>query len=177
MMVWQYFLLLLKLCDGIKIYRSTLHIFDENAVSGLHFFNDFNYNNFSNSLSACVRFNYKRLAGSFAYGRSRIFHFPNQDFKETFFKAFVALSAEYPGTWFHLGNYERNNSYSNWILLEPHGNHDIWNAFNWHHLCFSFEKSQSFVSIVKVPHFTHLVEVFHNSVSLILCAFKGYHRL
>ena len=152
MPIWQYFLLLLKISDGIKIYRSTLQIFDENSLSGLHYSNYQNFLTFSNSFSACIRFNYKRLAGSFAYGRSRIFHFPNQNFRETFFKAFVGLSAEYPGTWFHLGNYERNNSYSNWILLEPPNSHDIWSAYKWHHLCFSFAKSKSLVTLVKVSY-------------------------
>ena len=131
---------------GIKVYRSTVDFLDE-KLSGLHFLNNQNPAKFSQSFGLCLRFNFKKLGKSSDITKPTIIYIPNPHSK----KSFVRLRAEYEGTWFHLGNYERQNAFSNWVLFEPPDNfYLIWSANKWHHLCFAFEKSTSFVTLVKV---------------------------
>ena len=132
---------------GIEVYRSTLEFLDE-KLSGLYFLNNQNQANFSQSFGLCLRFNYKKLGKSSDYEKPRIIYIPNTCCKRNF----MALTAEYPGTWFSLGNYGKPNAYSTWVLFEPPDNFDIWSANKWHHLCITFEKSTSSVKLVKVFH-------------------------
>ena len=138
-------ILLVTAVQGIKVYRSTLDFLEE-KLSGLHFLNSQNHSDFAQSFGLCLRFNFKRLGKSSDITKPRIIYIPSPYSKRNF----LTLTAEYEGAWFHFGNYERPNAYSNWVLFEPPDNFKIWSANKWHHLCIAFEKSTSFVKLVKV---------------------------
>ena len=58
------------------------------------------------------------------------------------------LYAQYPATWFHFGG-----KGANWVLCYPKINGFdclIWAIDIWNHVCFSYSKSNSFMSFVKV---------------------------
>ena len=65
----------------------------------------------SNSLTFCVRLNYKRLGE-----KSYVFFVESaQEGGEPF----LWVKANYPNSWFGFGNFETSMAYSNWILNDP----------------------------------------------------------
>lgn len=91
------------------------------------------------SFTTCVRFFYKTLGHRLIYFGS--------GYNDRYF---LWLSANYPHTWWGLGNYELGKEYySNWILKHPQTNDfSIWKTNFWHHLCISFSASTSIISFV-----------------------------
>ena len=69
---------------------------------------------------------------------------------------FLWLPAQYPSTWFGLGNFEKGaKSYSNWILKNPVTNEfSIWRTNHWHHICIAYNQYESrisFIKVIKIP--------------------------
>ena len=134
-------ILLINSCLSLKAYYSTPKkegtLDDE---SGLKYSKQQNQNIdplTTNSLSFCIRFNYKTLDAL------DIFRFmPVTSFHIVYPKSFFALE---------LTNNDGVSVSSSWILKNPVTNEfDIWVAFKWHHFCFAYETNTSHISVVKV---------------------------
>ena len=136
------FLLCWLTCNNfaLKIYQSNVTTQSENVISGIFYQNE-NMEKLSgsnNSLTACIRLNVRRLS----LDNTMILMIG----KNSKYESFLRLSAQYPNTWFHFGN-----SKSSWILNDvAMKTYLIWRIDNWHHTCFSYEKSKSYISFVKV---------------------------
>ena len=149
----MHFIILLLFCFtsniiALKIYQSNISYQDENVVSGLYYKKEIEQNViFSQSLTTCVRFNFKRLRDS-----SRIIVIRNSN--SQIYPDFLRMYARYPQTWINFGNHEHGiGSKASWILRDPATNsYLIWRTNKWHHICFSYSKSNSFVSFVKVRY-------------------------
>ena len=139
-------LTILGLTSALKVHRSTTTI-PNKKVSGLHLQNELEQVTYSNSLTACTRFNYHSFGKSGSGRYANIFQFPNPKTTRSFFY----LSAEYLGTWLHFGRYDKNAS-SNWVVREPYDLEykTIWIINTWHHVCFAFNHKKSSVVLVKV---------------------------
>ena len=62
------------------------------------------------------------------------------------------LYAQYPETWFLFGNSNQGKGYKgSWILYDPVENsYMTWRLNKRHHICFSYSKQTSHISLVKV---------------------------
>ena len=131
-------------CKGLKIYKSTIPIETDGGVSGLQYLNSGNNpNTFKDEFTICLRFNFKRLGPN-----ARILSVDSPFSSQ---KDYVWLIANYPNTWFgvgHMGHDE--NTYSNWVLLDPNYKTNLWIANKWHHFCLSFSRSKSNIIAVLV---------------------------
>ena len=130
-------------CLSLKIYRSNLSI-GKSGLSGLKYIHS-NQNVMStNSLTVCGRFNYKRLGT-----KSVIF-----DLDNNLATSYLSLSMGYPYSFINFGNYDENHiaTTSNLLTNPKTDEFIIWYINKWHHICFSYSKSNSFVSFVKVRY-------------------------
>ena len=134
------FLLCLLTCNilALEIYQSNVTFQDINVISGIFYQNEKLDKRVSNSsLTACIRLNMKQLSSD----NTMILMIGNLKYEN-----FLRLQAQYPTTWFHFGNLK-----SSWILKDVEmKTYLIWRIDNWHHTCFSYEKSNSYISFVKV---------------------------
>ena len=137
---------LFSLTESIKVFRSTIEIPQE-TVSGIHFRNTDKVRTQNNSFTSCIRLNYGRFS---PHKEAMIFNFDfsNHTFQTT--RPFLWVPATYPATWLGLGVPEKENHYSNWILMELPDNYNVWITNAWHHFCLSFSKIRSSISVVKV---------------------------
>ena len=70
----------------------------------------------------------------------------------TFYGWFQRIYAKYPQTWLNFGNDENGTGYkSSWILRDLHKDtYLMWKTDTWHHICFSYSKPTSNVTLIKV---------------------------
>ena len=135
-------LLFISSCFSLKLYKSNLPFLNESENSGLHYTNEHEGFTFSNSITFCLRFKYQRL---FKDPKILLIQEPHAN------NNFLMLNAQYPHTWFHFGNVYYESARSNWILKDPvKNNFNIWYANKWQHLCISYSKLTSYISVVKV---------------------------
>ena len=61
-------------------------------------------------------------------------------------------NTRYPETWFKFGNSNKGNGFKgSWILFDPLENDYLtWRLNKWHHICFSYSKQTSHISLVRV---------------------------
>ena len=134
-------ILLISSCLSLKAYYSTSKKDGTlNNESGLKYSKQQNQNIgplTTNSLTFCIRFNYKTL-----------------DAIDVFqFMPLTSFHIIYPRSFFHLAltNNDGHSVYSSWILKNPVTNEfDIWVPFKWHHFCFAYETNTGYISVVKV---------------------------
>ena len=137
---WLYFLPVINGLN-LNVYQSTLNLLEsQKSLSGLYFQNTDTTTLQFNSLSVCIRFNFKKLGKG---NDARIFAF---DWPESP-KDFVYMYARYPATWMTFGLYP--TAYGAYIIGEG-DNYNIWATQRWHHICLSFDKKSSKISLVKV---------------------------
>ena len=134
------FLLCWLTCNiiALEIYQSNVTFQDINDISGIFYQNRKLEKLMSNSsLTACIRFNIKQLSSD----NTIVLMIGNAKYEN-----FLRLLAQYPTTWFHFGNPK-----SSWILNDVYvKSYLIWKIDTWHHTCFSYEKSNSYIRFVKV---------------------------
>ena len=88
--------------------------------------------NFTQGISICGRFNYRRIAGS------------NQLIQIETPGAFMWSFMGYQGSFMQFG-------YINWVIKEvPSNNFRLWSTNRWHQICWSFNRQTSFLMFVKV---------------------------
>ena len=129
---------------ALKIYKSNVSFQGKRVISGIFYQNKIKETLESNSsLSACIRLNIKQLSPQntiiLMIGKAK-------------HKNFLRLSAQYPTTWFHFGNLK-----SSWILNDVEmKSYLIWRINNWHHTCFSYQKSKSYEGFLFLYNFRKL---------------------
>ena len=131
---------------ALKIYQSNVGFQNEKVISGLFYKKQTRQNIIlSQNMTICVRFNFKRLSHL-----SQIIAIKNSNSQND--PNFLRIRARYPESWINFGNSEHGTgSKSSWILHDPKLNsYSIWETYKWHHICFSFLKMNSFISLVKV---------------------------
>ena len=131
---------------ALKIYRSNSISQDEKVFSGL-FYKRKPEEKFtsSNNFTVCIRFTLKRLSVDES---AKLIVIEN-----TKYEKFFNLYAQYPATWFHFGNLAKHGRglKASWILYDhTMKSYLVWSMHKWHHTCFSFSKSNSYISFVKV---------------------------
>lgn len=126
---------------SLKIYESKLVVPNIEMISGLVYKKDIKQNIFvSNDFATCVRVKMKRLA----LDQSALILLIEGSNNN---KKFLKLFARYSATWFKFGN----PNLSSWIIHDPFlSDYGLWNINSWHHICFSYRKSDSYTSFVKV---------------------------
>ena len=128
---------------GLWVYSSSTLFFlapDGNVVSGLTFKRSIDQKTFfiSNNFSACISLKIKRMSSE----KSAMLL--NIETSEGFW--FFKLYARYPATWFHFDD-------TSWVIKDLWTNsYQIWKINVWHHICFSYSESNSFISLVKVRY-------------------------
>ena len=138
-------MILITTSSGLKIYRSNLPISSNSGLSGLKYKNEPNKNiDFNDGLTACARFNYKKLGK-----KSRLFDFGKEG---GYTKDFLWFRIGYPATWFGFGNKKEGKGYvSSWVLQDPKTeSYNIWYANRWHHVCIAFDAKRSHIAVIKV---------------------------
>ena len=127
---------------SLKVYHTTSSNDDNYQTSGLKYLKEYQKSlSFTNNLSFCARFNYKRLNVMLlgAYTKNMIKN------------SFIYLKISYPHTFFTIGNRTEQNSFGSWILNDPKTNEIvIWYAYQWHHVCFSYKSVTSHIALIKV---------------------------
>ena len=138
-------LIFITTTSALKIYRSSLPISNTSGLSGLKYKNEPNKNiDFNDGLTACARFNYKKLGK-----KSRLFDFGKEG---GYTKDFLWFRIGYPATWFGFGNKKEGKGYvSSWVLQDPKTeSYNIWYANRWHHVCIAFDAKRSHLAVIKV---------------------------
>ena len=135
---------IIQVSTCVTVYKSSLTSLKTDNISGLHYLKEPNQTTPSKSVSftVCVRINYKSLLDA------HVLFFHN---KQAPYNAFLWLPAMYPTTWWGFGNFEKGKrAYSNWILKDPERNDFFtWTTTHWHHVCISYDKNSSVLSLVK----------------------------
>ena len=133
------FLVLLSNVIALKIFKSNKNDNGEKMISGLHYKSKVDDIRpvLSNSLTICIRFNITR------YGTKTNFA---QILK---IKTFFGLQAKYPTPFIMLGN---SKDRIKRFLYGPRRriSYPIWKLYIWHHVCFSYSKKSSHISVVQV---------------------------
>ena len=133
----------LRLISALNVYQSSLTLTEaQNQLSGLYFLNTAQPSKYSNSLSTCIRFNYKRL-GSGNEARVFAFDWPGSA------RNLLYFYARYPHTWMSLGLYENSTAFGGYIIGES-DKYIVWAPQRWHHICLSYDKQTAKISLVKV---------------------------
>ena len=71
-------------------------------------------------------------------------------FKESKFQL-MWFGANYPYSFIGFGFPREHGSYKSWLLKDPDTlDFEIWASNRWSHLCFSYQKRNGYVSVVKV---------------------------
>ena len=134
---------------ALKVYKN---VPNENpgAQSGLHFLKTNQNIVISGSVSFCVRFRFQELSWS-----TRLWEIKKPNTKIT--NAFMWLSPNYPTTFFFFGQ-SASGETLNQVLKDPGKNTFIlWFLNTWHQMCFSFDKSLSFIRLVKVGQIIFII--------------------
>ena len=140
-----YIIILITSSCALKIYHSTLPISRNSGLSGLKYKNEPKKDiNFNDGLTACARFNYKKLGR-----KAWLFDFGTNGGDD---REFLWFRIAYPATWFGLGNKKGGKGYvSSWVLQDPKTeNYNIWYANKWHHVCIAFDAKRSHIAVIKV---------------------------
>ncbi len=134
--------------SDIKVYTSTAPLNDEQVLSGLLL-----QDNTSNieltqlpGLSICVRFNFKRLLDS----KSVLYRIESGELEQQSWK-FANFVIGYSASSIGFGK-DHIGSVPSWIITEK-DNHDdfsLWSPNKWHHVCMSYERFDSYISVVMV---------------------------
>ena len=133
-------ILSVKISDSLKVYHALLPNETFWAQSGLHFQNANQNIVISGSVTFCVRFRFQELSWS-----TRLW-----EIKEPGSNAFMWLSPNYPTTFFFFGQSASGETF-NQVLKDPGKDTFIlWFLNTWHQMCFSFDKSLSFIRLIKV---------------------------
>ena len=148
---------------ALKIYKSNVASNEEKIINGLHYKRQENENPIlTNSLTACVRFNLKRLGplnnpGHF-WNPTPLIAIPNSN-KSNWF---LGIFAGYPNSRIFL---DGKTSFMNMILhdMDNLDNYLIWKLYTWHHICFSYSEPNSQIRFVKVSskHFHLHTQYIH----------------
>ena len=137
----------LQLGQTLVTYQSTLPISAIAPISGLSLLKESikRDTNFTNGITICIRFNYRKLGK-----RMAIFTHQKQG-TEDWKYFYVRTEAGYDqGTFFHFGGL-------NWIVKDMVKNSFIlWSTNRWHSVCVSFDHYTSHIRFVKVlSHFKY----------------------
>ena len=126
--------------NSLKIYRSEKRLANTKMVSGLVYKKDVEQSRFlSNNITTCLRTNVKRLSTEDSAMLLLIENSKNV--------RFLKLFARYPATWFKFGS----PNILGWILRDPTAStYLIWKVGRWNHICFSYTKSNFYITFVKV---------------------------
>ena len=137
------FLVLLSNVIALKIFKSNKNDNGEKMISGLHYKSKVDDIRpvLSNSLTICIRFNIERYGTK--NNPAQILTIKNKKF------TFFGLQAKYPTPFIMLGNSKDR------ILRFLYGprrriSYPIWKLYIWHHVCFSYSKKSSHISVVQV---------------------------
>ena len=106
------FLQFLRFANSLEIYKSTVPLGENEMISGLHYQKSADQKNvvLTNSITVCLRFNFKRLSSG---NKARIFAIANPYVPKPgeWTKDFLYMYARYPATWFNFGYMEKGNGY------------------------------------------------------------------
>ena len=162
--------------SSLRIFESTLPIDSLAGVSGLKYVptDDQTDVRFTNSFTICARFNYQ-LLGNNAFLIDIV---PKIIGSRDFFW----FKINYPASWWGFGNSEKgvgnivkhvfifevaqfhvSGYFSNWILQDPiTDSFGIWHTYSWHHICITYDSTQSHITIAKVTkRHIKLVSICH----------------
>ena len=140
-----YYLILFPITLALKVYQSNLAIINEKDTAGLHLLPQYKSIQFTNhSFSGCIRFNYKRLYKTVVLlisdaNCSKCTSEPSHPF--------FYLPAAYPNhlSFWGIGRYDLpSEPWASYLTNTP------WITQIWNHLCMSFNKVSSHISVVKV---------------------------
>ena len=119
---------------SLKVYRSLVPIESTEGIAGLHFLKQNNANaSLVNSMTYCLRFNYKRMLDWTAIWTIGS---PGQEIGDLIANMFI--SANYPNSWWGFGG--------EWWLI---GNKFFY-ANQWQHLCIAYDKIDNSLTTIKV---------------------------
>ena len=144
---WALFLYAsIKVATGssFSVFQSTTPLIDENNLSGLQLkvassklINVQRLQGFS----ICGRFNSQRIIN----GKTRLFRILDSEWRLFFF------NINYDHTFVSFGNADEFGSSPSWICADGSDtNFVMWSTQRWHSVCFSFQDSKSYVSMIKV---------------------------
>ena len=123
---------------SLKVYHSLLSIESTEGIAGLHYLKQNNTNaSFANSMTYCLRFNYKRMS---IKGWNIIWYIgtPGQydGYEED--NELMRITADYPELWWRFGE--------KWWLIA----NKLLYANQWQHLCIAYDKVNNSLTITKV---------------------------
>ncbi len=134
------------LADQIKVYQSTASLNDTRPLSGLHLVNDKPGVDLTKQpgFSICGRFNFKRFTGK----QTVLFRIEGQEW------SLFRLLVGYKITFFAFGNTDAYGSSPSWAIREidkrGQSHLRIWYPNRWHHVCLSYQREGSHLSLIKV---------------------------
>ena len=134
-------LIFIGTCLSLKIYKSNVPIESKSGLSGLKYIHSKENVIFTNSLTVCGRFNYKRI------GEKAVMF----DIDKNLATSFLFFGMDYPNTFLNFGNFDKNHTaMSSYILNDPKTEEFIiWHTNKWHHLCFGYNSITNHIVIVK----------------------------
>ena len=141
-------LTLIGTCLSLKIYKSNVPIDGNSGLSGLKYLHSKENVVFTNSLTVCGRFNFKRLGG-----KSIMF-----DIDKNLATSFLFLPMNYPNTFVNFGNFDKDHiAMSSYILNDPKTEEfSIWYTNKWHHVCFGYNSKTNHVVFIKASFIENL---------------------
>ena len=124
-MVFTLLVFLATQCHALKVYQSLLSANSQSGLAGLKFKGPLKDVEFSNSITACARFNFGRLQ------RSVLFDFGNQQHDD-----FLRIKVKHPATWVVLGDSLKGpRSFASWVLQDPISkDYTVFFGNKWHHM-------------------------------------------
>ena len=135
--------------DAIRILRNTVDVSVLKPVGGAHLTN-VSDSVITNDLSFCFRFHLKVLGGH-EYKAQLLMIEDWRDTNDDPDFRLLWFPAKYPETFFGFGYPRNHDSYGSYLLKDPvKDTYQIFTPFRWSHLCFSYEKSTSYIRMVKV---------------------------
>ncbi len=133
--------------QSIKVYESTLPLRDEDSLSGLRLkTKDTNIDIADLSgISICAVFNFKRLLLT----SSKLMTIQSPDQVWSLFNFMIG----YEFSFFNFGNSDAFGSSTSWIMrLQFKETFIMWSTNRWHHICVSYTKSTSHISLIMVSN-------------------------
>ena len=143
------FILFFPTIISLKIYKSKMEHSNPKMISGL-VYKKFDLQNAfkSNDFSVCMRANIKRLAQD---NSATLLKIGGSDDAYAYFLRLVARDT---ASWINFGNPINMG----WILRDPMmEGYLIWKINEWHHFCFSYSESKSYMSFVKVSEYSKML--------------------
>ena len=129
----KFVVIMINSCLSLKIYHS---IASESEISGIKFINPNQNVTFTNSLTVCGRFNYKKLGA-----------------ESVIFDSIIWLQMRYHLSFLFFGDWrEKNNPiFASYILQNPNTqDFRIWYPNKWHHLCLAYDSQTNHITLVMV---------------------------